>query len=106
MTGRSTDAPAFFYLRIDELNAELQSRTATRDAGEAATISGHGCPGFFVLARKHKTIEKSAKYRFFPRKPIDNLQTVDYNRRVSKNCRHVNPSNCHFDRFKGGRNNA
>ena len=56
----------FFYLRIDEFNAELQSRTATRGAGEAATISGHGCPGlFFVLARKHKTIEKSAKHRFF-----------------------------------------
>ena len=44
--------PRLFYLRIDELNAELQSRTATRDAGEAATISGHGCPGlFFVLAK-------------------------------------------------------
>lgn len=39
--------PRLFYFRIDELNAELQSRTATRDAGEAATISGHGCPGLF-----------------------------------------------------------
>ncbi len=27
---------------IDELNAELQSRTATRDPSEAVTISGHG----------------------------------------------------------------